>query len=142
MLAELIDYGILAKKSVYDIQKENDTEYYTLHFTDILFHNHFSKGILCSEKTKTEADLTFYVYDASRAKCLTKDKKVILRKCTNADMSGVLFMLQNAKSGEMVYITFSEEMEKTLLEKYPDYKVLRYSERKIHKLYGLKKKKK
>lgn len=169
ILAELIDYGILAKKSVYDVQKENDTEYYTLHFTDILFYNYFSKGILCSEKIKTEADLTFYVYDAHRAKCLTKDKKVILRKCTNEDAhlksstsadidkckdvcfnpdpstdttSKVLFMLQNAKSGERVYITFSEEMEKTLLEKYPDSKVLRYSERKIHKLYGLKKQKK
>lgn len=151
MLAELIDYGILAKKPIYDVQKENDTEYYTLHFTDILFHNHFSKGILCSEKTKTEADLTFYVYDANKAGCLSKDKKVILRKCTNEHFSldlsdnttsDVLFMLHNAKSKKRTYITFSEEMEKTLLEKYPDSKVLRYSERKIHKLYGLKKKKK
>lgn len=142
ILAELIDYGILAKKPIYDVQKENNTEYYTLHFTDILFHNYFSKGILCSEKTKAEADLTFYVYDAHRAKCLTKDKNTFLLKCTNDDMSGVLFMLQNAKSGERVYITFSEEMEKVLLEKYPNSKVCCYPERKIHKLYGLKKQKK
>lgn len=51
-------------------------------------------------------------------------------------------MLQKTKSEERTFITFSEEMENTLLEKSPDSKVLRYSERKIHKLYGLKKKKK
>lgn len=138
ILAELIDYGILAKEPIYDMQNGNDTEYYTLHFTDILFHNYFSQGILCPEKTKTAADLTFYVYDAHRAGCLSKDKNVFLRKCTN---EGVLFMLQKTKSDKRVYITFSEEMENTLLEKSPDSKVRRYSEKKIHNLYGLKKKK-
>ena len=54
----------------------------------------------------------------------------------------VLFMLQKTKSEERTFITFSKEMENALLEKYSDSKVLRYSERKIHKLYGLKKKKK
>ena len=57
ILAELINYGILAKKSIYDVQKGNDTEYYTLHFTDILFHNYFIQSILCTEKAKTSADL-------------------------------------------------------------------------------------
>lgn len=184
ILAELINYGILAKKPIYDVQKGNDTEYYTLHFTDILFHNYFIQSILCTEKAKAAADLTFYVYDAHRAKCLTKDKNIFLRKCnddacyklstsedtdkckdvcykssTSEDIDKckdvcfssdysinvipeVLFMLQKTKSEERTFITFSEEMENTLLEKSPDSKVLRYSERKIHKLYGLKKKKK
>ncbi len=144
ILTELINYGILAKKPIYDMQKGNDTEYYTLHFTDILFHYYFIQSILCTEKAKAAADLTFYVYDAYRAGCLSKDKKVILRKCTNSDdtTSDVLFMLHNTKSEERTIITFSEEMKNTLLEKSPDSKVLRYSERKIHKLYGLKKKKK
>ena len=142
ILAELINYGILAKKPIYNVQKGNDTEYYTLHFTDILFHDHFSKGILYPEEAKTAADLTFYVYDAHRAKCLTKDKNIFLRKCNDNATSEVLFMLQNVKSEERTFITFSKEMENTLLAKSPDYKVLRYSERKIHKLYGLKKKKK
>lgn len=184
ILAELINYGILAKKSIYDVQKGNDTEYYTLHFTDILFHNYFIQSILCTEKAKTSADLTFYVYDAHRAGCLTKNKNIFLRKCnddacyklstsedtdkcndacykssTSEDIDKckdvcfspdysinvipeVLFMLQKTKSEERTFITFSEEMENTLLEKSPDSKVLRYSERKIHKLYGLKKKKK
>lgn len=74
ILAELINYGILAKKPIYDMQKGNDTEYYTLHFTDILFHNYFIQSILCTEKAKAAADLTFYIYDARRAGCLTKDK--------------------------------------------------------------------
>ena len=164
----MINYGILAKKPIYDVQKGNDTEYYTLYFTDILFHNYFIQSILCTEKAKAAADLTFYVYDAYRAKCLTKDKNTFLRKCNddvcyksstskdidkckdacfNPDYSiniipEVLFMLQNEKSEERTFITFSEEMENTLLEKSPDSKVLRYSEKKIHKLYGLKKKKK
>ena len=180
----MINYGILAKKSIYDVQKGNDTEYYTLHFTDILFHNYFIQSILCTEKAKTSADLTFYVYDAHRAGCLTKNKNIFLRKCnddacyklstsedtdkcndacykssTSEDIDKckdvcfspdysinvipeVLFMLQKTKSEERTFITFSEEMENTLLEKSPDSKVLRYSERKIHKLYGLKKKKK
>lgn len=155
ILEELITYGILAKESVYDIRRENYTEYYTLHFTDILFHNYFSQDILCPKKTKTEADLTFYVYDSNRAECLSKDRNVFLYKCTNEDerfsqdpstgddaTSEVLFVLQKTKSGKSVYITFSEEMENALLAKYPNFKVLRYSERKIHKLYGLKKKKK
>lgn len=168
ILAELINYGILAKKPIYDMQKGNDTEYYTLHFTDILFHNYFIQSILCTEKAKAAADLTFYVYDTRRAGCLTKDKNTFLRKCnddvcyklsTSEDIDKckdmcfsqdysinvipeVLFMLQNEKSGKRVLLTFSKEMENTLLEKSPDSKVLRYSERKIHKLYGLKKKKK
>ena len=180
----MINYGILAKKPIYDVQNGNDAEYYTLHFTDILFHNYFSQDILCPEKTKAAADLTFYVYDAHRAGCLTKDKNIFLRKCnddacyessisadidkykdgcyesnTSADTDKckdvcfspeysinvtpeVLFMLQKTKSEERTFITFSKEMENALLEKYSDSKVLRYSERKIHKLYGLKKKKK
>lgn len=142
ILAELINYGILAKKPIYDVQKGNDTEYYTLYFTDILFHNYFRQGILYSEKAKAAADLTFYVYDAHRARCLTKDRNTFLRKCNDDTTPEVLFMLQNVKSGKRVLITFSEEMENALLEKSPDSKVLRYSERKIHKLYGLKKKKK
>ena len=142
ILAELINYGILDKKSIYDVQKGNDTEYYTLHFTDILFHNYFIQSILCTEKAKASADLTFYVYDAHRAGCLTKNKNIFLRKCNDDTTPEVLFMLQKTKSEERTFITFSEEMENTLLEKSPDSKVLRYSERKIHKLYGLKKKKK
>ena len=138
----MINYGILAKKPIYNAQKGNDTEYYTLHFTDILFHDHFSKGILYPEEAKIAADLTFYVYDAHRAGCLTKDKNIFLRKCNDDATSEVLFMLQNVKSGKRVLITFSKEMENTLLAKSTDSKVLRYSERKIHKLYGLKKKKK
>lgn len=67
ILTELINYGILAKKPIYDVQNGNDAEYYTLHFTDILFHNYFSQDILCPEKTKAAADLTFYIYDAHRA---------------------------------------------------------------------------
>lgn len=184
ILAELINYGILAKKPIYDMQKGNDTEYYTLHFTDILFHNYFIQSILCTEKAKAAADLTFYIYDARRAGCLTKDKNTFLRKCnddvcyesnTSADINKykdvcyesstsedidkckdvcfspdysinvipeVLFMLQKTKSEERTFITFSKEMENALLEKYSDSRVLRYSKKKIHKLYGLKKKKK
>lgn len=200
ILAELINYGILAKKPIYDVQNGNDAEYYTLHFTDILFHNYFSQDILCPEKTKAAADLTFYVYDAHRAGCLTKDKNIFLRKCnddacyesstsadidkykdvcyesnTSADIDKykdgcyesstsedidkckdvcfspeysinvtpeVLFMLQKTKSEERTFFTFSKEMENALLEKYSDSRVLRYSKKKIHKLYGLKKKKK
>lgn len=168
ILAELINYGILAKEPIYDVQNGNDAEYYTLHFTDILFHNHFSQDILCPEKTKAAADLTFYVYDAHRAGCLTKDKNIFLRKCNddvcyksstsaNTDKckdgcfsqdpsinatSEVLFMLQKTKSEERTFITFSKKMENALLAKYSDSKVLRYSERKIHKLYGIMKKKK
>ena len=172
----------------------------TLHFTDILFHNYFSQDILCPEKTKAAADLTFYVYDAHRAGCLTKDKNIFLRKCnddacyesstsadidkykdgcyesntsadidkykdgcyesnTSADIDKykdvcfspeysinvtpeVLFMLQKTKSEERTFITFSKEMENALLEKYSDSRVLQYSKKRIHKLYGLKKKKK
>ena len=184
ILTELINYGILAKKPIYDVQNGNDAEYYTLHFTDILFHNYFSQDILCPEKTKAAADLTFYIYDAHRAGCLTKDKNIFLRKCnddacyessTSADIDKykdgcyesntsadtdkckdvcispeysinvtpeVLFMLQKTKSEERTFITFSKEMENALLEKYSDSRVLRYSKKKIHKLYGLKKKKK
>ena len=54
----------------------------------------------------------------------------------------VLFMLQKTKSEERTFFTFSKEMENALLEKYSDSRVLRYSKKKIHKLYGLKKKKK
>lgn len=156
----------------------------TLYISQIFFHNYFSQDILCPEKTKAAADLTFYVYDAHRAGCLTKDKNIFLRKCnddacyesnTSADIDKykdgcyesntsadtdkckdvcfspeysinvtpeVLFMLQKTKSEERTFFTFSKEMENALLEKYLDSRVLRYSKKKIHKLYGLKKKKK
>ena len=102
-------------------------------------------GILCFKlNTLADTDKCKDVcYKSSTSEDIDRCKDV----CFSPDYSinvipEVLFMLQKTKSEERTFITFSEEMENELLEKSPDSKVLRYSERKIHKLYGLKKKKK
>ena len=151
MLSNLIRYGILKKCKIYDVDGEDGISYFTLYFTDIIFHRYFTKGVLCTKQAKDLADLEFYTFDSVKCRTdLVKGEHFFCKgifgyKLGNRvsqvkphkEQEMPFFMLQEVESSERTFISFSKVTEDKLLELNPNAKIVHYEIGKEYELYGL-----